>query len=446
MSVHLSSNVTRLWTQRLQRALLAACLLLALLATPALAQEAQTAVVLRDANLRSGPGTTYRIDGSAKAGERLHIVGANDAGDWYELETGQWIAAFLVRIEGSESTVSGPPAGAVAAQVVRITDGDTIRVRIGGVERPVRYILINTPETDQPFGAEATAANRRLVEGKTVYLLKDVSETDRFNRLLRYVFLADGTHVNAELVRQGYAQVATFPPDVTREAEMRAAEAEARAAGRGLWATDASTFGAAGAVTAVPANLRSGPGTGYAVVRTLAAGTELALTGRSRAGDWLQTAEGAWVFATLVTGAPTNLPVVESAAPSAPQRSGDGVAAPIAPTPAPAVEGQQGAPSIQLVIVVNSGSNEILEIRNTGAVPLDVSRWRLDGSKGDDYCTVPDGVVLAPGASYQVATGDSQPQGNGMKCGAKPIWNNDGETIYLHGASGLVLSIESVRR
>lgn len=55
-------------------------------------------------------------------------------------------------------------------------------------------------------------------------------------------------------------------------------------------------------------------------------------------------------------------------------------------------------------------------------------------------------VVLAQGAGYQVATGDSQPQENGMKCGAKPIWNNDGETIYLHGASGLILSIESVRR
>lgn len=343
MSVHSSSDLTQLWTQRMQRALLAACLLLALFAAPALAQEAQTAVVLRDANLRAGPGTTYRIDGSATAGERLRIVGSNAAGDWHELESGQWIAAFLVRIEGSESTVTGPPAGAVAAQVVRITDGDTIRVRIGGVERPVRYILINTPETDQPFGVEATAANRRLVEGQTIYLLKDVSETDRFNRLLRYVFLADGTHVNAELVRQGYAQVATFPPDVTREAEMRAAEAEARAAGRGLWATGASAFGAAGAATTTTANLRSGPGTGYAVVRTLAAGTELALTGRSSTGDWLQTAEGAWVFATLVTGAPTNLPVVEGAAPSAPQRSGEGAAVQIAPTPIPAPSGGSGS-------------------------------------------------------------------------------------------------------
>jgi micrococcal nuclease len=206
-------------------ALLLVALLLTLTVPSAVAQDtAQPATVLRNANLRTGPGTTYALAGSARAGASVTIVGQNAAGDWYELDGGQWIAAFLVRVDAA---ASAPPAGAVAAQVVRITDGDTIRVRIAGAEVPVRYILINTPETDQPFGAEATAANRRLVEGQTVYLLKDVSETDRFNRLLRYVFLADGTHVNAALLRQGYAQVATFPPDVSREAEMWAAGASA---------------------------------------------------------------------------------------------------------------------------------------------------------------------------------------------------------------------------
>ena len=77
---------------------------------------------------------------------------------------------------------------------------------------------------------------------------------------------------------------------------------------------------------------------------------------------------------------------------------------------------------------------------------LDIGRWRLDDSKGDDSCTVPAGVVLAPGAGCQVATGDCQPKANGIDCGAKPIWNNGGETIFLHGTSGLVLSIESVWR
>lgn len=221
--------------------------LLALHLLVACAPATYTAAVLRDANLRTGPGLTYPMAGMAAAGQTLRIAGRNAAGDWYQLESGEWIAASLVRIEGSAPPVIGDPivanvpAGAVAAEVVRVVDGDTIRVRFAGAEVPVRYILINTPETDEPFGAEATAANRRLVEGKTVYLLKDVSETDRFNRLLRYVFLADGTHVNAELVRQGYAQVSTFPPDVTREAEMRAAQQEAMDAGRGLWAPSDSS-------------------------------------------------------------------------------------------------------------------------------------------------------------------------------------------------------------
>jgi hypothetical protein len=59
---------------------------------------------------------------------------------------------------------------------------------------------------------------------------------------------------------------------------------------------------------------------------------------------------------------------------------------------------------------------------------------------------MPAGTTLAPGAGYQVATGDSQPQGAGMKCGDKPIWNNGEETIYLRGPGGVILSIESVKR
>jgi endonuclease YncB( thermonuclease family) len=83
------------------------------------------------------------------------------------------------------------------------------------------------------YGPEATQKNRELVAGQRVFLEKDVSETDRYGRLLRYVYLVDGTMVNRELVRLGYAQVATFPPDVRYEAEMRAAQREAMAAGLG---------------------------------------------------------------------------------------------------------------------------------------------------------------------------------------------------------------------
>jgi len=129
-----------------------------------------------------------------------------------------------------------------AAQVVEVVDGDTIEVRVGGTVYTVCYIGIDAPETVHPsepvewMGPEASAANRQLVEGQTVYLEKDVSETDEYGRLLRYVFLADGTFVNAELVRLGYAQVDTVPPDVRYQSLLLEAQREAREAERGLWA------------------------------------------------------------------------------------------------------------------------------------------------------------------------------------------------------------------
>jgi len=120
------------------------------------------------------------------------------------------------------------------AQVVRIIDGDTIEVQIYGSNYKVRYIGIDTPEVGDPCSAEATAANRDLVEGKNVHLEKDVSETDKYGRLLRYVYVGD-TMVNAELVRQGYAQVYTYPPDVKYNEQFLELERKAREKGRGCW-------------------------------------------------------------------------------------------------------------------------------------------------------------------------------------------------------------------
>ncbi|MBX3050849.1 MAG: lamin tail domain-containing protein [Caldilineaceae bacterium] len=95
------------------------------------------------------------------------------------------------------------------------------------------------------------------------------------------------------------------------------------------------------------------------------------------------------------------------------------------------------------MIVENYSTAEILALRNDGASTVDVSGWRLDGSKGDDYCIIPSGATLQPGESFEAATGDSQPRGRGYKCGDKPIWNNSGETIFLKSTDGRVYQIES---
>ncbi len=133
------------------------------------------------------------------------------------------------------SPESGIPAGAHEAAVVRVVDGDTIVVSQDGSEYRVRYILIDTPEQGEPLYNEATKLNQLLIGGQTVYLLKDVSETDRHDRLLRYVYTRDGLLVNAEIVRQGMARVTVFPPDTRLEKEIRAAEAEARERKIGIW-------------------------------------------------------------------------------------------------------------------------------------------------------------------------------------------------------------------
>lgn len=133
-------------------------------------------------------------------------------------------------------------------RVERVIDGDTIVIE--GGER-VRYIGMDTPEIVDPrkpvqcFGRESAARNRELVEGKAVRLARDISDRDKYHRLLRYVYLVDGlpseasakegTFVNLELVREGYATAFTYPPDVARANEFVAAEKEAREAKRGLW-------------------------------------------------------------------------------------------------------------------------------------------------------------------------------------------------------------------
>jgi endonuclease YncB( thermonuclease family) len=119
------------------------------------------------------------------------------------------------------------PADGETALVVDVIDGDTIDVRMGGERYRVRYIGVNTPEYDEPCYNEATAANAVLVDGQTVTLVRDVSETDRYGRLLRYVY-AGSVFVNAELVLEGYAEAREYPPDTSYQDYLEGLETQAR--------------------------------------------------------------------------------------------------------------------------------------------------------------------------------------------------------------------------
>ena len=128
------------------------------------------------------------------------------------------------------------------ASVVRVVDGDTVEVRVGGREETVRLIGIDTPETVDPrspvecFGQEASERTKALLPaGAGVRLVADAEPRDRYDRLLAYVYRDDGTFVNLALVEDGYASVSTYPPNVAHEREFTAAAARARDEGRGLW-------------------------------------------------------------------------------------------------------------------------------------------------------------------------------------------------------------------
>jgi len=125
-------------------------------------------------------------------------------------------------------------------KVTRVIDGDTFEIEGG---QKVRMIGIDTPESVHPdaeknteFGEKASAYTKKLLEGKKVKLAKDVSETDKYGRLLRYVYLEDGTFVNELLVKEGYAKAATYPPDVMYSDVFAKAEQYARENNKGLWA------------------------------------------------------------------------------------------------------------------------------------------------------------------------------------------------------------------
>jgi len=131
------------------------------------------------------------------------------------------------------------PVG-VDVTVERVVDGDTILVSGGGT---VRLIGVDTPETKDPrrpvgcFGREASRFTASLLpRGTRVRLVGDVEQRDRYDRTLAYVYrVGDGLFVNAELLRQGYAQVLTIPPNVAHAEEFVSLAGQARAAGAGLW-------------------------------------------------------------------------------------------------------------------------------------------------------------------------------------------------------------------
>lgn len=136
----------------------------------------------------------------------------------------------------------------VKGKVERVVDGDTAIINIDGKSHRVRFIGVNTPESTtriEEYGKEASNFTKKYLTGKEVYLEKDVSQTDKYDRLLRYIWLENPDNLsleeieskmfNAILLKEGYAQVATFPPDVKYVEKFKIIQRKAREQNLGLW-------------------------------------------------------------------------------------------------------------------------------------------------------------------------------------------------------------------
>lgn len=217
-------------------------------------------------------------------------------------------------------------------------------------------------------------------------LVKDQSETDRYGRLLRYVFLEDGTFVNDELVRSGYAVAVSYPPDTRYNSLFSAAETIARAANRGMW----------GMVTDTPMPPTQPP---------------------------VPTSPPAPQITNTPVSVPTQTPVPQPTQP---------------PPPAPA--------NVQITYIFYDGvvprveSDEYAEIGNLGSQAVNLGGWRLNADDAGQDFWFP-GFDLQPGQRCRVYTNEYHPDHCGFSYGnGQALWNNDGECGHLYDASGAEVS------
>jgi micrococcal nuclease len=144
--------------------------------------------------------------------------------------------AFIIFPPEAQGDLAGPYL------VTRVVDGDTIVVAIAGDEKKVRLIGVDTPESvhpddsrNVPYGKISSEFTRTALEGKMVYLEYDVEPTDRYGRMLAYVWL-DDVMFNKTLLIEGHAVLATYPPNVRYVDEFTGLQTQAREDGKGLWA------------------------------------------------------------------------------------------------------------------------------------------------------------------------------------------------------------------
>jgi micrococcal nuclease len=148
---------------------------------------------------------------------------------------------------GCSNQTASTKSGRESVKVERVVDGDTFEITLNGKKEKVRLIGIDTPETKKPntpvmfYGKEASDYTKQRLEKKTVELEWDVDRKDQYDRLLAYVWVGDELY-NSTLVREGYARIATFPPNVKYVDRFKKDQEDARKQQKGLWKDYDSAF------------------------------------------------------------------------------------------------------------------------------------------------------------------------------------------------------------
>lgn len=157
----------------------------------------------------------------------------------------KWIGLFLIVFLLSGCQLLTPTTSSEEVRIIEVVDGDTIRIEWQGDSKLVRYLLVDTPETNhprlgkQPFGEEAKSLNEKLLKDASVTIEFDIGERyDDYGRLLAYVY-ADGERVQDKLLEAGVARVAyVFPPNTRYLDELERAQNSAKEKQLGVWAYD----------------------------------------------------------------------------------------------------------------------------------------------------------------------------------------------------------------
>jgi micrococcal nuclease len=166
------------------------------------------------------------------------------------MRLGKWILALMLTgtiLAGCSPATVSSSSGREKAKVVKIVDGDTFEVEIGGKKEKIRLIGVDTPETKKPntpimyYGKEASDYTKKRLDQKTIELEWDVDKYDQYKRMLAYVWIGDELF-NRTLVQEGYARIATFPPNVKYVELFKKDQEDARKKEKGLWKDYAKAF------------------------------------------------------------------------------------------------------------------------------------------------------------------------------------------------------------